>query len=140
MFRIRMLQGTALVIAIVMFGFGLAYLFVPVPFQAALGLTHLPLWSQWPFGMLGARFLVLGYGMLVVVRHPTTSRSWIQAMIFVQVVDWLVLMTALLRGVVTLSQVALAPYLPIVFVVCLLIAYPRTSMQQVPSDTGRLAS
>ena len=133
MFRTRFLQGTALVIAAVQFGFGLAYLFAPVPFQAALGLTHLPTWTGWPFGMLGARFLVLGFGMLLVVRNPTANRGWIQAMIGVQAVDWLVVVISLLRGVVTLTQVAAAPYLPIVFIVCLLIAYPRNRTQSVPA-------
>jgi hypothetical protein len=140
MFRTRFLQGTALVIAVVQFGFGLAYLFAPAPFQAALGLTHLPVWTGWPFGMLGARFLALGFGMLLVVRNPTANRGWIQAMIVVQAVDWLVVVIALLRGVVTLAQVATAPYLPIVFIVCLLIAYPRKSTESVPAYTKRAES
>ena len=131
MFRTRFLQGTALVIAVVQFGFGLAYLFAPAPFQAALGLTHLPAWTGWPFGMLGARFLALGFGMLLVAHNPIANRGWIQAMIFVQAVDWLVVVISLLRGVVTLAQVAAAPYLPVVFIVCLLIAYPRKGMQSV---------
>src|SRR5262249_48576028 len=108
MFRTRLLQGTALVIAAVQFILGLAYLFAPAPFQATLGLTHLPAWAGWPFGLLGARFLALGLGMLLVARNPAANRGWIQAMIFVQAVDWLVVMTVLLQGVVTLSQVATA--------------------------------
>jgi hypothetical protein len=117
MFRTRFLQGTALVIAVVQFGFGLAYL---------------PAWTGWPFGLLGARFLALGFGMMLVARNPTANRGWIQAMIFVQAVDWFVVVISLLRGVVTLAQVAVAPYLPIVFIVCLLIAYPRQSTESVP--------
>ena len=82
--------------------------------------------------------------MALVVRNPTANRGWIQAMIFVQAVDWLVVVISLLRGVVTLAQVATAPYLPIVFIVCLLIAYPRkyppdiTTPQRVIPRTSAL--
>jgi len=125
MTRQRLLQGTSLGIALVQFFLGGAYLFAPAAFQASLGLTHLPAWAGWPLGMLGARFFALGFGMILVFLNPWANRGWIQAMIIVQAVDWLVVVANLVSGTVTLSQVAVAPVLPIVFIVCLLVTYPR---------------
>ena len=127
MSRNRFLKGTAFFIAFVQFGFGCAYLFAPAPFQAALGLTHLPAWTGWPFGMMGGRFIAFGFGMLLVFRNPMANRGWIQAMILVQAIDWLVTIFNVVGGTVALAQVATASFLPIVFIVCLLVAYPRAS-------------
>ncbi len=123
--RIRILKATAAVIAIAQFGLGLGYLLAPAAFNGMLGLSAAPAWTAWPFAMLGARFLALGFGMLLVVRDPIANRGWIQAMIAVQALDWVGTMVYLLAGTVTLSQVATASFLPVVFIVGLVAGYPR---------------
>jgi hypothetical protein len=123
--RQRLLRGTALVIALVQFVLGGAYLFAPVAFQASLGLTDLPAWTGWPFGMMGARFIAFGYGMVLVFRNPLANRGWIQAMILVQAVDWIVTMANVAGGTLALRQVAGASFLPVLFTIGLVVAYPR---------------
>lgn len=61
-------------------------------------------------------------------RRGSTSRSrTIQAMIAVQAIDWVGTMVYLLAGMVTLSQVATASFLPIVFIAGLVAGYPRAA-------------
>lgn len=63
--------------------------------------------------------------MLLVVHDPFANRGWVQAMIGVQALDWVGTMVYLVSGTVTLSQVATASFLPIVFIVGLVAGYPR---------------
>ena len=123
--RTSILKTTAAVIAVAQFGLGLGYLLAPAAFNGMLGLTVAPAWTAWPFAMLGARFLALGFGMLLVVRDPFANRGWVQAMVAVQALDWVGTMVYLLAGTVTLSQVATASFLPVVFIVGLVAGYPR---------------
>lgn len=123
--KTRILKTTAAVIAIAQFGLGLGYLLAPAAFNGMLGLSVAPAWTAWPFAMLGARFLALGFGMVLVVRDPIANRGWIQAMIAVQALDWVGTMVYLLAGTVTLSQVATASFLPVVFIAGLVAGYPR---------------
>lgn len=128
--RIGILRATAGVIAIAQFGLGLGYLLAPAAFNGMLGLSTAPAWTAWPFAMLGARFLALGFGMLLVLRDPIANRGWIQAMIVVQALDWAGTIVALVSGSVTLSQVATASFLPVVFVAGLVIGYPRAESRE----------
>ncbi len=130
------LKVTAAAIAVVQLGLGLGYLLAPAPFHGLLGLSVAPGWTAWPFAMLGARFLALGFGMILVVRDPFANRGWIQAMIIVQAIDWVMTVGSLLAGTVTLGQVATAPFLPIVFIAGLLIGYPRQATTSAASGAA----
>ena len=119
------LRVTAYAIAIVQLVLGAAYLFGAERFNDLLGLSAAPAWTQWPFAMMGARFLAFGFGMLLVARNPNAHRGWIQAMIVVQAIDWLATITSLSTGIVTLQQVGTASFLPLLFIAGLLVGYPR---------------
>jgi hypothetical protein len=121
----RVLKGTALFIALVQLVLGFAYTFAPAAFNAALGLSGAPDWTGWPFGMMGARFIAFGFGMVLVFLNPMGNRSWVQAMIGVQTIDWLATMYYVGTGVVTLNQVASASFLPVLFIIALVVFYPR---------------
>ena len=131
------LRVTAAVIAVSQFGLGLGYLLAPATFNGLLGLSAAPGWTAWPFAMLGARFFALGFGMILVVRDPVANRAWIQAMIVVQAIDWIMTVGSLLAGTVTLGQVATAPFLPIVFIAGLLVGYPRAASHTLAAGTAR---
>ena len=131
------LRVTAAVIAVSQFGLGLGYLLAPATFNGLLGLSVAPGWTAWPFAMLGARFLALGFGMILVVRDPVANRAWIQAMIVVQAIDWVMTVGSLLAGTVTLGQVATAPFLPIVFIAGLVVGYPRQASRTLAAGTAR---
>lgn len=130
MMKRRIAKGTALFIAVVQIILGLGYLLAPAPFHASLGLHGLPDWAGWPMGMSGARFLAFGFGMILVFRNPATHRSWIQAMIFVQAIDWLVTMYYVFSGAVTLAQVSTASFLPLIFILALAVTFPKKTSEK----------
>ena len=118
----KWLNAILLFIAIIQFTLGLAFLATPEQAALRLGLSAVaPGWVNWLFGMMAARFLGFGYGMVMAVRHPEQARTWIKAMIAIQAIDWLVTLKYLYAGTVTLEQVSTASFLPVVFVVLLLI-------------------
>ncbi len=112
-------------IGVVQVFFGLVFIFAPVQFANLVGLPEAPSWALWIFTMFGARALGFGYGMFVAMRDPQRHAAWIQSMIAVQVVDWLGTAYFLLNGSMTLMQVSTAAFLPIIFVVTLVMRYPR---------------
>jgi uncharacterized membrane protein HdeD (DUF308 family) len=79
------------------------------------------------FGMMAARFLGYGYGMFVAARRPAESLPWLRTMVAIQLIDWGVTLKYLLSGVVTLTQVNTASFLPVVFVGLLWWAWPRAA-------------
>jgi len=119
------LQITLVVVGIAQIFFGVAFTFAPAKFSAMLGLSPAPQWAYWMFSMFGARCFAFAYGMLLAMRDPIKNIHWIQAMIAVQIVDWLGTLYYLANGGITLAQVASASYLPLIFIILLVIFYPR---------------
>ena len=119
------LQITLVVVGIAQIFFGVAFTFAPAKFSAMLGLSPAPQWAYWMFSMFGARCFAFAYGMWLAMRNPIKNIHWIQAMIVVQIVDWLGTLYYLANGGITLAQVASASYLPLIFIILLVIFYPR---------------
>lgn len=126
----RLLAATLWFIAAVQFVLGAAFLAAPEKAAQLLGLGVAPGWANWLFGMMAARFLGFGFGMGVAARSTSEARSWIAVMIGVQAIDWIVTLKYLALGAVTLSQVSTASFLPIMLVVVLLAAMPRSAAVQ----------
>jgi len=121
-----MLSFTLRFIAVVQFVLGAGFLVAPEGMASLLGLAATPGWANWMFGMMAARFLAFGYGMLVAARDPAGNLSWLRSMVAIQLVDWAVTVKSLLAGAVTLAQVSTASFLPLVFVALLWWCWPRT--------------
>lgn len=122
-----MLSFTLRFIAVVQFVLGAGFLVAPEGMASLLGLAATPGWANWMFGMMAARFLAFGYGMLVAARDPAGNLSWLRSMVAIQLVDWAVTVKYLLAGAVTLAQVSTASFLPLVFVALLWWSWPRAS-------------
>jgi hypothetical protein len=114
-------------IAIVQCVLGFAFLTIPERAALSMGLSSAPGWANWLFGMMAARFLGFGYGMMIAASHPQQAAPWIKTMIAIQAIDWLVTLKYLVAGAITLDQVSTAPYLPMVFVVALFVGLRRYS-------------
>lgn len=125
------LKFTLRFIAIVQFVLGLSFLLAPEFTSHAMGLAAAPEWTNWLFGMMAARFLGFGYGMLLAAQNPWEGRHWIKAMIVIQATDWCVTLVYLLRGSVSLMQVSTASFLPVIFVMVLWLTYPRNGGKQL---------
>ena len=119
------LQITLVVVGIAQIFFGVAFTFAPAKFSAMLGLSPAPQWAYWMFSMFGALCFAFAYGMWLAMRNPIKNIHWIQAMIVVQIVDWLGTLYYLANGGITLVQVASASYLPLIFIILLVTFYPR---------------
>jgi len=127
----RVLRFTLRFIALVQFVLGVGFLLTPEGMASLLGLAATPGWANWMFGMMAARFLAFGYGMLVAARDPAAHRPWLGAMIVIQLIDWGVTVKYLLAGAVTLAQVSTASFLPLVFVLLLGWSWPRATRSAV---------
>lgn len=113
-------------IGVVQLFFGALFVLAPVHAGALLGLgSPPPGWVPWLFVMLGARFLGFALGMFRAARAPEQHIGWIDAMVLVQVVDWVGTVAFLLAGDIPLPNVASALLLPVVFVAGLLWWHPR---------------
>ena len=120
------LKITLGVIAVVQFVFGVLFVFLPGQFAPIFHLPVAPTWVNWLLVMGGARFLGMGYGMLVAIQDPIKHRAWINAMIGVQALDWLATIYSLVTGAISLSQASTATFLPVLFIAALLVFYPRS--------------
>jgi hypothetical protein len=123
----RLLRFTLQFIALVQFVLGAGFLIAPENMAAMLGLAVTPGWANWMFGMMAARFLGFGFGMLMAARDPAGNLPWLGAMLVIQLIDWGVTVKYLVIGSVTLAQVSTASFLPLVFVALLVWYWPRPS-------------
>ena len=123
--RPRLLQITLWFIALVQLVLGLAFLLVPEAAAVALHFPAAPGWVNWLLGMMAARCLGFAYGLWLVARTLDQARPWVVAMVGIQALDWVVTVKYLAIGAVSLSQVTTAAFLPVLFVVALLMGLPR---------------
>ena len=125
----KVLTLTLRLIGVVQIVLGLIFILIPEQFAQVSNLETVPPWVLWVFTMMGARFIGYGIGMFVTARNPAHNILWIDTMILIQIVDWIGTILYLLRGVVTLSQVSTAAFLPVIFVGVLLY-YRLTALKQ----------
>lgn len=81
-------------------------LFAPLAFFGWMGLTVPAADNGYMIGMLGARFLAYGIGMVVLARAPQPSRFWIANMALIQAVDLGLALVYTGLGLVPLAVVA----------------------------------
>ncbi len=118
-------RGVIALILIVQLVLGVVFTFAPQAFAHALGLPPAPAWTDWMFAQFGARALGFAYGMRLALRDPRANAGWLRAMVLVQAIDWLGTLAALFAGKVTWLQTSTAPFLPVLFVVVLVLELRR---------------
>ncbi|MFT6658792.1 hypothetical protein [Maritalea sp.] len=112
-------------IAISQFALGALIIIIPQQFFLMMGLSSPPLDNNYMLGMLGARFLAYGTGMVMLARQPTPNLFWIRNMIFVQLVDFAVGAFYLFSGVIGLSVVAFPMFNAALFSTLLWFWFPN---------------
>lgn len=118
-------RGVIVLILIVQLVLGVVFTFAPQAFAHLLGLPPAPAWTDWMFAQFGARALGFAYGMRLALRDPRANAGWLRAMVLVQAIDWLGTLAALFAGKVTWLQTSTAPFLPVLFVVVLVLELRR---------------
>lgn len=117
--RHRSVAFTCLFIGIVQTALGGMFLFMPVHTAHLMGFPAIPAWANWLLGMLAARCLGYAIGMFIAASDPYRYRAWIQTMILVQTIDWIVTMIFVGSGQLTLAQVNTAAVFPVLWIATL---------------------
>jgi len=81
------LKVLLIAVGIVQLVLGLSYLFIPHELLRWMGHSLPATDINYPLGMLAARFLAYGLGMLVIARAPARHPFWIKNMVLIQVID-----------------------------------------------------
>jgi hypothetical protein len=81
-------------------------LFTPLAFFGWMGLSVPAPDNGYMIGMLGARFLANGIGMVMLARAASPSRFWIGNMALIQAVDLALALVYVGLGIVPLAVVA----------------------------------
>lgn len=82
---------------------GLLYLLIPDWMLAAMGHSAVASDIHYPLGMLAARFLAYGLGLILASREPVRNAMWIRLMAAIQAIDLAVGIVYTLRGVVAIE-------------------------------------
>ncbi|WP_062301859.1 hypothetical protein [Demequina subtropica] len=123
--RTLLLRITLTVVIAFQLFFAVLLLAAPARFAEMLDLPAAPAWTAFLFALFSARALGFAYGLALAIRDPFRHRSWIVAMIGVQAIDWIAAIATVASGVVALSQVSTASYMPLVFIVAMIGLFPR---------------
>jgi len=134
--RTIILRITLVFIAIPQIVAGLLYLFFPATLAVSLGVPETPQWSYWVFATFAARSLGYAVGMILAIRDPLKYRAWIITMVGVQAIDWFATLFYIGTGALTVAQVPLSVFMPVVFIVLLLVTMPRN--RKAPSTPTEL--
>ncbi len=107
------------VIGVVQLVLGLMYLFIPMQFLGMMGHSVPEADIAYPLGMLAARFLAYGVGMLFIAREPEKQLFWINNMILIQVLDLAVGIFYTATGIVGLSHSGFPMFNATLFIILL---------------------
>ena len=116
-----------IIVGVVQLVLGMAYLFVPQQFLFAMGHTTTAPDINYPLGMLAARFLAYGVGLLVIARAPERHAFWIVNMVFIQIIDLAVGLFYTANGVVSWSLSAFPMFNAALIATLLWIWRPRAA-------------
>lgn len=108
---------------------GALTLFLPLTFFGLMGLTVPAPDNGYMIGMLGARFLAYGVGMILLARSPAPSRFWLANMLFIQAIDLSLGLVYLGLGRVTLAVVGLPMVNAAIFATGLALGLSRPAVQ-----------
>ena len=115
------------VIGVVQLILGAFYLFLPLQFLSMQGLSTPGADNAYPLGMLAARFLAYGIGMLFIARDPEKHVFWINNMILIQAVDLAVGIFYTATGVVALAHSGFPMFNATLFIILLTLWRPKAT-------------
>ena len=115
------------VIGVVQLILGAFYLFLPLQFLSMQGLSAANADTAYPLGMLAARFLAYGIGMLVIANAPEKNSFWINNMILIQAIDLAVGIFYTATGVVSLPHSIFPMFNATLFIILLSLWRPKVN-------------
>lgn len=121
------LKALLWIIALSQFVLGILVLLAPGPFLGWMGLTLPPADNGYMLGMLGARFLAYGAGMVFLARSAVPDRFWVLNMAVIQAIDFGVGLAYLAGGRISLATAAFPMTNALIFTVLLVLLSPRAN-------------
>lgn len=115
------------VIGVVQLVLGAFYLFLPLQFLTMQGLSLPAADNAYPLGMLAARFLAYGIGMLVIANAPEKNSFWINNMILIQAIDLAVGIFYTATGDVALAHSGFPMFNATLFIILLSLWRPKVT-------------
>ncbi len=115
------------IIGVVQLVLGLMYLFVPIKFLGMMGHSIPQADIAYPLGMLAARFLAYGVGMLFIAREPGKQLFWINNMVLIQVLDLVVGIFYTATSIVGLSHSGFPMFNATLFIILLTLWRPKAA-------------
>jgi len=123
----KKLQTLLRVIGVVQLVLGVLYLVMPIQFLSLMGHTAPAIDVAYPLGMLAARFLAYGVGMLFIARKPQENAFWVNNMILVQAIDLAVGIFYTVTGQVTLMMSSFPMFNATLFIILLALWRPKAA-------------
>ena len=114
-------------IGVVQLILGAFYLFLPLQFLSMQGLSTPGADNAYPLGMLAARFLAYGIGMLIIANAPEKNLFWINNMILIQALDLAVGIFYTATGIVGLSHSGFPMFNATLFIIFLTLWRPKAA-------------
>ncbi len=111
--------------AAVLFSLGALLIFAPNRVETAFHFTNLPPAVGYLIGLWGCVFGTMGFGYLVAANNPIRHRVWIQVGIARGVLECLLGVVYLVRGIVTFQQAGFGVVLAAMISIAYLGLYPR---------------
>ena len=115
------------IIGVVQLILGAFYLFLPLQFLSMQGLSTPGADNAYPLGMLAARFLAYGIGMLIIAKAPEKNLFWINNMILIQALDLAVGIFYTATGIVGLSHSGFPMFNATLFIILLTLWRPKAA-------------
>lgn len=94
-------------------------LFMPSTFFVMMGLSAPHADNQYMLGMLGARFIAYGIGMITLARQDSASLFWVRNMMLIQVIDFAVGAFYISTGTIDISVAAFPMFNAAIFTLLL---------------------
>jgi len=117
------------IIGILQLVLGLLYLFTPLGFLEIMGHSIPQADIAYPLGMLAARFIAYGIGMLFISNQPENQIFWINNMILIQILDLVAGVFYTITGVINLSHSGFPMFNATLFIILLSLWRPKTKIK-----------
>ena len=118
------LQITMILWAAIGILFGLAFLFSPGLFVAAVAQQKMPAVMTFFLALLGNVYILTGIFVLLAVRDPLKHILWVQMAMAGSLLDLLAALYFIIGGFVLFSQAGITVILNIILLVGFLVFYP----------------
>ena len=127
--KLTLLRYVLMIDAAVLFVLGAWLIFAPRRVEVAFHFSNLPEAVSYLIGLWGCVFVTLGCGYVIAATHPIKHRVWVQVGILRGLLECVLGLVYLARGIVSWQQAAFGIIAAGVITIAYLALYPRKALQ-----------